>query len=114
MTTGHRVRCTCWWLDVSGIDEPPHSSYVRSFSEPDCPAHPSTSAPAVPYRVTGAQASLEYVERRRPRIVPYLCLMLAAVGLAIAFWGVYVQNPLGVVIGMAIAVGSPHLPSLTC
>lgn len=65
MTTGnrHRVRCTCWWLDATAIDRPPHSSYVRRSGEVDCPAHPTVDLePSAPYRVIGAQVSLERVD----------------------------------------------------
>lgn len=113
MSAGHRVRCTCWWLDVSGIDRPPHSSYVRSFSEPDCPAHPTVDLePAASYRVTGVQASLERVERRHFRWSHFWTFAAGCDGVA-AGWNVGNGEWLAAGIFAACMVGALWLARLT-
>ena len=115
MTTGnrHKVRCTCWWLDVSGIDEPAHSIYVRGASEPDCPAHPTVGLePAAPYRVTGSPASLERVERRRWRW-SYFWLAVAAFNLLATCVNIWQQDLAGLSITGPALVGSLWLVQTT-
>lgn len=123
MTIGnrHKVRCTCWWLDVTAFDQLPHSSYVRGFSEPDCPAHPAVDlepaepAPVSPWVEFGEPEDRKIVFRpvRRRWRWSYFWLAVAVFNLLATCVNIWQQDLAGLSVTGPALVGSLWLVQTT-